>query len=228
MNKTINFLTTSTLSILVMQFCVFGSKPAVAQTYNESADTEFFAQGASVDDSADNSENGDFTVEDEIRQEAPYDDSAETEEFYEEGASADDEANSNDEANSSETNNSEADGDVTVEDELRQEAPYNESAETELFYEEGASAEDKADKSTIDRDRTKGDDRVSDDEIDEEKTNPPQGLNSEDIKIDRELETEAESFEQNSAEEPRIEDVRQPDTSEDSLPAESPLDEADL
>ena len=224
MNKTINFLTTSTLSILAMQFCVSESKPAMAQTYNESTKTEFLAQGTSTDDET----NGDFTEEDEIKKEAPYNDSADTEEFYEEGASADDEANS------TETDNSEND-DVTVEDEIEKEAPYNDSADTEEFYEEGASAEDKAGKSKSNGDRTKSDDELNSDDtkVDreletEDETNPSRGLNSEDMKVDGELETEAGTFKQDSTEKPRIEDVRQPDVGEDNLPAEPPVNEAEV
>ena len=202
MNKAI-VLATSTLSIAILQFCVFKSKLATAQADNKSIETEL-AQRTSV--------------EDELEREAPYNDSADTELFYEDGSSIDDE-------NVSGTDNSE-NSDATVKDELEKEAPYNDSADTELFYEDGASTDDKAEDSKTNRDRTK--DNHDNEEFDDKKTNPPQGLNSEDITVDSDLETEAETFDRNASEKPKIEDVRQPDVGEDNLPAEPPVNEAEV
>ena len=224
MNKIIT-LATSSICILIMQSFVLQSKPAVARSYKLTATK--LAEASN--DEASSSKNDDFTVQDELEEEASYNDSADTELFFEEGASADDESTSN-EVDNSETDNSE-DNDVTVQDELEQEAPYNDSADTELFYEDGASANDKAEDSKINRDRTKSDDEKIDSELetDDENTNPPQGLNNEDIKVDSELETEADTFEQqDSTDKPRIEDVRQPDIGEDNLPAEPPVNEAEV
>lgn len=137
MNKITNFFATFTLSILVMEFCVSKSKLVAAEAYNNFPfSQELTRKGTLADYRADNSE---------------------------------------------------ADDDVTVEDELKEEAPYNDSADTELFYEEGASADDETNNSEVNRDRPENNEP-------NREAGSNEGLNSEDIKVDDELETEAESF----------------------------------
>ena len=135
MNKTTNFFATFTLSILVIEFGISQSKLA-AKTYNNFAPAEEFYRGKSANYLADNSR---------------------------------------------------ANCDVTVEDELQAEAPYNESAANQEFYEHGASAYNENDNSQANCDRSENNEL-------ETEAGSNEGLNSEDIKVDDELETEAESF----------------------------------
>lgn len=136
MNKAI-ILATFTLSALVMQFSVLDLKPAMAQVDNDAA--EFELKGMSADYLADNSE---------------------------------------------------ANGDFTEEDELEKEAPYNDAADNELFFEHGASGGDKPDNSEVGRDR------AEDAELEDTEQNNTEELNSTDTKLDGELEREAETFNQ--------------------------------
>lgn len=124
MNKTINFLATLTLSILVMEFCVLKSKPVAAEAYNDFVSAELDRKGALADYRADNSETDrDVTVEDELEKEAPYNDSADTEEFYEHGASGDDETNNSEVNRDREENNEGLNSeDTEVDEELEREA----------------------------------------------------------------------------------------------------------